>query len=263
MNTLQDLSCGRLGNQIFKLAFLYSKYMKYRQKFYVHRNNEPIWDYFDLSWIPVSGVAKKFYKEPLDFSLGPINPSPCAEGNHGGDRVYDGFFIDYRYIHPYKKEFREKLKFKNSVEDLPRDKPAVFVHFRRDDFVWAGHKDFWGDLYADGYYDRALAMIPQNSRLFICSDDIPWCKTNQVGKDFETVYVDRNEIDTLQLMTKADININSNSSFAFWGAYLNPQSRVIAPFPHRGLQAKASLGNAYYIRELITPEWEEVPCFQS
>jgi hypothetical protein len=65
----------------------------------------------------------------------------------------------------------------------------------------------------------------------IFSDDIDWCKKEFVGSSF--IFVEGNdEVVDLFLMTKADGYVLANSSFSWFGWYLNPESYlkpVIAP----------------------------------
>ena len=64
----------------------------------------------------------------------------------------------------------------------------------------------------------------------VFSDDIEWCKNNITGDNI--VYID-SEIDyiDLYLMARCDNNIIANSSFSWWGAWLNKNEnkKVVAP----------------------------------
>ena len=59
------------------------------------------------------------------------------------------------------------------------------------------------------------------------SDDIPWCRESLELERAEFVDVDHGT--SLAVMAGCDVNIIANSSFSWWGAYLNPASEVYAP----------------------------------
>jgi hypothetical protein len=66
--------------------------------------------------------------------------------------------------------------------------------------------------------------------ILVFSDDIEWCKKNM--NDKRMIFVEEtDDYKCLMLMGLCDANIIANSSFSFWGAYLNekPLKTIIAP----------------------------------
>lgn len=81
-----------------------------------------------------------------------------------------------------------------------------------------------------GYFKRAISSFPENTQFIVCSDDIHWCKKHFRGGRFHFI---EGESVLVQLYVHAlcQNNIISNSSFSWWGAWLNanPGKKVIAP----------------------------------
>jgi len=112
---------------------------------------------------------------------------------------------------------------------------AVSVHFRRGDYV--NNKEVMRvhgvcDL---GYYAKALEALRRNEtdiQLIVFSDDCAWVKEN-FKVDHPVYFVD-NECaasEEIILMSLCKHNIIANSTFSWWGAWLNqnPNKVVIAP----------------------------------
>ncbi len=115
--------------------------------------------------------------------------------------------------------------------------PAVSLHIRRGDMVKnpeVAEKHGSCNL---TYYKKAMSLIEkevQNPVYFVFSDDIDWCKEN-LESNYRIVYVTGNEgleaYMDIQLMRQCSHHIIANSSFSWWGAWLNssPNKIVIAP----------------------------------
>lgn len=101
----------------------------------------------------------------------------------------------------------------------------VSVHVRRTDYVG---NDFYVDLFTNKYYERAMALFP-NEKFIVFSDDIEWCKKQTLFKDCE-FSEEKDEVEDLNKMASCKSNIIANSSYSWWAAYLNPNptKRVIA-----------------------------------
>lgn len=114
---------------------------------------------------------------------------------------------------------------------------AASCHIRRGDYLAKAEYDVCNSK----YYARAISELSRtvNPDLYcIFSDDIEWCKANLVNlidKDTEVIFVDWNKGEEsfrdIQLMSLHHYNIIANSSFSWWGAWLNNHEDkvVLAP----------------------------------
>lgn len=123
--------------------------------------------------------------------------------------------------------------FKEYAEDIKRLYGTdigffgkVSIHVRRGDYV---NNDFYVDLFANGYYERAMALFP-GEQFIVFSDEIEWCQKQDIFKDC-AFSVGNDEISDMNLMASCSGNIIANSSFSWWAAYLNPNpaKKVVAP----------------------------------
>ena len=87
---------------------------------------------------------------------------------------------------------------------------------------------FYVNLCATDYYERAIAMFP-SSEFIVFSDDIEWCKQQEIFKGCE-FSEGLNEIDDLNKMASCRGHIIANSSYSWWGAFISPHGgKVVAP----------------------------------
>ena len=150
----------------------------------------------------------------------------------------DGYWQNELYFSNIRKELLRELSPINPMNDLGCDylepikkSNSVSIHVRRGDYLNLKNINV---LDVD-YYMKAVEYVRKNVEkptFFIFSDDLDWCKKNLGFLDGCT-YVDRTqtEIDDLKLMSFCRHNITANSSFSWWGAWLNqnPNKIVIAP----------------------------------
>lgn len=207
----------------------------------------------------VTWYAPSYKIQRIMRRLLPYKKSECIESSKGdfvkdmficdGDRYYEGYWQNYLYFDKYYdiicKEFtfpENKLNVRNK-ELVARIKSNpdtwVSIHIRRGDYI--GHKRF-GNLCGVDYYTSAINKIKkirgQNSLNFlILSNDTSWCRANlnDVLSGDICEFVDWNtggdSFVDMYLMTQCSSNIIANSSFSWWGAYLNrnPEKVIIAP----------------------------------
>jgi hypothetical protein len=114
---------------------------------------------------------------------------------------------------------------------------SVSVHFRRGDYVTVPAINQSFGVLPISYYQTAIAELEahfSDLKLFIFSDDIDWVKKN-LQTTIPTHFVDTLKLDyeELFLMTCCKHNIIANSSFSWWGAWLNNYADkiVFAPDP--------------------------------
>lgn len=101
----------------------------------------------------------------------------------------------------------------------------VGIHVRRGDYVG---NSFYTDLFKDAYYERAMEQF-DGREFLVVSDDIAWCKKQQLFKRC-TFAEGKNEIEDFNLLASCTGHIMANSSFSWWAAYLSPHGgKVVAP----------------------------------
>lgn len=160
------------------------------------------------------------------------------------DGFYDGYWQNENNFLPIRNKILEAFRFPEFIDDnnkslakLIASKNTVSCHVRRGDYL----KDPLYGVCTSEYYVKAIdeinrKVLPELYCVF--SDDIKWCKENLgeiIGKDKEIVFVDwnkgENSFRDMQLMSLCNHNIIANSSFSWWGAWLNNHADkvVVAP----------------------------------
>jgi hypothetical protein len=130
------------------------------------------------------------------------------------------------------------------------------VHVRRGDYVSTGYGHVWGDLAGDGYYERVAAAIGSDVTYIVFSDDLHWCRESLGIED--ALYADVDAYTSLCMMTGCDINVIANSTFSWWGAYLNRGADVYAPSRWYGL----AMGPPNDVQnDILLPAWRKVPVY--
>jgi hypothetical protein len=156
----------------------------------------------------------------------------------------NGFWQSEKYFKDIedviRREFTIKIKPDSNnkqITKLIKSVNAVSLHVRRTDYISnAAMNQFHGtcDLV---YYQRAVEIIARevlSPHFFVFSDDILWAKNNLI-LEYPTVFISHNnntkDFEDLRLITQCKHHIISNSSFSWWGAWLNEKHDkiVIAP----------------------------------
>lgn len=223
----------RLGNQLFQCGLLFSIREQTGQDFYLPRNGEQFWECFDLPSISRIGESNYLFNERVP----PIVFNPEVYKQNIGAR-FDGYYQSWKYYINCRNKYINFLKFKieidcfaNRVLDRIRGEcqlPIVSVHFRRGDYLLGNSEQLFGNLYKTEYYKKCEEAITEDVVFCCFSDDIEWAK-NHIKFNRRTLYLNFNEYQTLCFMTKCDKNIIANSTFSWWGAYLNRSSVVFCP----------------------------------
>lgn len=203
---------GRAGNQLFQIAATISLALQNNDKYVF-----PPWSlekYFNLHNCFSEDIKFKYQYHEQHFHYIPIQ--------YQSDLDLIGFFQSEKYFKDNKDIILSKLSPKEGFGIIQN---TTAVHVRRGDYVGNAAYEQLGM----NYYLSAMNMI--NSKYYyVFSDDIDWCKKNFTGNNI-TFIENNSTITDLSLMSSCTHQIISNSSFSFWGAYLNkwPNKTVIAP----------------------------------
>jgi hypothetical protein len=215
---------GRLGNQIFQYAACKILSITMNQPVVLPNNTtikqDGCFDFTNDKWIP-------YRLDLLDcFDL------DCKLGDIEGDKIeLEGYFQSYSHLEKYEEQLIKEFKFKQHILDKSKQiinqyKEPVAVHIRRGDYV--KHPGFW--TVTPEYIQNALNYFTDKEYTFlIFSDDIEWCK--EVFPDGVIFMEENNQFEDLCMMSLCDHNIISNSTFSWWGAFLNKNTnkKIIAP----------------------------------
>ncbi|MFC0427914.1 alpha-1,2-fucosyltransferase [Chryseobacterium scophthalmum] len=164
---------------------------------------------------------------------------------NGKKNIYlKGYFQSEKYFVKYEDQLRKDFKIvtplkKETIDLLKiiKEKNSVSLHIRRGDYVSNPTVNAIHGTCDLNYYHRAIEIVKEkilHPVFFIFSDDIDWAKEN-LKLENTTYFVDFNDASTsyedLKLMSACKHNIIANSSFSWWGAWLNTNKSktVIAP----------------------------------
>ena len=175
-----------------------------------------------------------------------------------------GYYQDLRYFDHQKPQIVEGLqlndyyqtKFQKLLEnDLPnwRDLNLAFLHVRRGDYL--GLSNIL-PIPGKSYYDKAISLS-EYDKCLVFSNDLPWCKQNfdypnLVYLNYTDRYFD------MYIMTLCQTGILANSTFSWFGAYLNKNDPKIF-VPRIWFGPVAVVGENTYEHTKVKPkEWIEL-----
>ena len=149
--------------------------------------------------------------------------------------LIDGFFQSEKYFAHNRDDILEYLDFGFISNDYLLQKYdfinnslTTSIHIRRGDYI--KHPNHHPTQSIE-YYKQGIEILNDKTELFIIfSDDIQWCKDNINLK--KAIYIE-NEKDYIELylMSLCRHNITCNSSFSWWGAWLNKNTDKIVIGP--------------------------------
>lgn len=168
----------------------------------------------------------------------------------------DGFWQSEKYFLGIAELIRKDFCFKTAPEgknlelaERIKKTDSVSLHIRRGDYVRNKAVLEFHGVCQPAYYYAGLKHIQQQSKvseLFIFSDDSEWCRQN-LAFDVPCTYVAHNtgaaSFEDMRLMSLCRHHVIANSSFSWWGAWLDAREDkvVVAPqkwFAQPGMETK-------------------------
>lgn len=247
---------GRLGNNLFEIAaaksisddiLLYCP-SDYAENMILKYKNTLFKDF---------NIAKKLpndieiYREP-SYEYKKINI------NSEKNMLLKGYYQSYKYLD--KQKIYKLFSIPESVKvDIQTryskvlEKETVCINVRRGDYLQLPHRHpFCGK----SFFSNAMKIFQNKDVNFlVSSDDIKWCKNNIKGNN--VFYVENSyPLMDLYVQTICQHNIISNSSFSWWGAYLNPNPNKIVVAPQRWYGMALRLNT----QDLLPKEYIILPC---
>lgn len=251
-------SNGRLGNQMFQYAGLRGIAAKRNYDWVVppptdyYEANYGLFDCFKMSlvkdknlgFVPHQFQTLKSTKFSFDEEFFENCPDDCN---------IDDYFQTEKYFKNIEDQIRSDYQFKKDYLDPCKEFISQFngniisLHVRRTDYVNLQSYHLPCSL---EYYKRALEEFSEETPVLIFSDDIEWCKQQEIfsgdrfyfsenTEQYSHVHKDADGQHRKSLVPYTDLCLMSlcsdaiiaNSSFSWWGAWLisNPDKKVIAP----------------------------------
>jgi hypothetical protein len=237
---------GGLGNQMFQYSYGRFLSMKYKTNLFLDRefykfNQANVIRFFLLDKftnLKIEDLEKKYLNYPIypivdNFAFREFEILPNRNYYLDGYWQSEKYFIDIqdqiRYDFSPSSTLLNKL-----LKTTYIDSNCVSVHIRRTDYIASNG---YHPVQPVEYYRNALDVIGDYDHIFVFSDDIKWCRENLKFNNM-TFVEGHSEIEDLYLMSLCKNNIIANSSFSWWGAWLNnnPFKKVIAPVNWFGTQ---------------------------
>jgi hypothetical protein len=187
----------------------------------------------------------KLASSPNEYREPHFHYDPAFEALGPGISLF-GYFQSERYFNSIAGDLRNWFSPREPLGDaaaaslkrIEASRLPVSVHVRRGDYLKPGTHEVHGILGESFYrqvFDRLESMIGREAEIFIFSDDpaaaeqvlsfIPGSRLNHVRGDPERPWED------MALMARCRHHVIANSSFSWWGAWLNSSAEkiVIAP----------------------------------
>lgn len=242
---------GGLGNQMFGYAFFLEMKKRYPNAVILFKIANDVKQHQGLELFNIFNIKDKWrYKFCKPSLLWPLfhhikQPNALVYdetlfNTHNRLNYFEGFWQSELYFSNAVNDVRRSFRFKSNIfnkETLSISKQigscnSVSIHIRRGDYL-----NFPDCAVCDvDYYNRAIAYIQKpiiDAVFFVFSDDISWCQENIKidNAQYINFNIGKDSWQDMYLMSICKHNIIANSTFSWWGAYLNDnkQKIVIAP----------------------------------
>lgn len=183
----------------------------------------------------------------------------------GGNCYLNGYWQSEQYFKLIEQTVRQDFTFRTPLTGRNADLAieiargrSISLHVRRGDYVSDAKTGQVMDVCSLDYYRDAINYVATRVTqpvFYIFSDDIEWAKQN-LKLNFASVYIDHNRqtesYRDMQLMSLCQHQIMANSSFSWWGAWLNLNVDKIVVAPQCWFR------NGYNTEDLIPRTWVQL-----
>ena len=232
---------GQLGNQMFQIATATSLALDHGAiplfpDLHAQRENIPLnykHVFFRLdATTPSSPIQFAYNESHFDFRPIPYEPNMSIYGYFQSEKYFKHHKQDILQLFAPSQEILDYLNLHYS--DIIHHPKTVAIHIR----MYKDTTPFYHPFVGWNYILKAIKRFDTDSLFVIFSDQIAFCrkKLAKLLRAHKLVFIEGNHhFQDLYLMSLCKHNVISNSSFSWWGAYLNnnPDKTVLAPSPTR------------------------------
>ena len=155
----------------------------------------------------------------------------------------DGYFQNEKYFYDIREIILEQISINRPLSNFTKSiqkkinslNNTCSIHVRRGDMANDINVKIHGVCSVE-YYNNAIEFLKNKLgevNYFIFSDDFEWCRSNLKIDNAIFVESDEHRIahEDIYLMSLCDHNIIANSTFSWWGAWLNDNESQISIAP--------------------------------
>ncbi len=217
-----------------------------------------------------NAILTKLYKERKDSYTSELRDILISDGKPADldilklKRGYlEGYWQSSKYAALVEKELRSEFQFTHKkdqklnqiAEEMEALGNSISIHIRRGDYLTENVQRSFGNICTEDYYLRAIRHIQgniENPMFYFFSNDIEWVKEKY--EKYNAIYISEEMFDDYEdwydmyLMSLCKHNIIANSTFSWWGAWLNENSQKIVIAPRRWM-------NIPYYTDICPKTW--------
>jgi len=262
-----------LGNQLFQIFAAVAYAIEYGDKLVIPEykwdadRRPPYWD-----------TIFKRLKDNLDRTMKPGSlPRYMEAGFHYTELtkqakpfILFGYFQSYKYFNKHSESIIKRLNLRMEQEMIKTKyltlRKSISLHFRIGDYMAV---QLHHSLLPNEYYISAIKEVIKRTRtddwdiIYFCEekDNVPVKqRLRKIVSHFPNISFHKandemHDWEQLLLMSCSDHNIIANSTFSWWGAYLNPNPQKIVCYPKQWFGPANSDKS---IADLCPPSWVQL-----
>jgi hypothetical protein len=169
-----------------------------------------------------------------------------------------GYWQSEKYFQDAESVIRNDFMFRNPLSNRNAELAehigkvnGVSLHVRRGDYASNPKITAMHGLCTLDYYRAAIQYVSERvaqPHFYVFSDDMAWAKAN-LKVEFPCQYVEHNKgtesYNDMRLMSQCRHHIIANSSFSWWGAWLNPSTTKVVIAPKNWFAKQTDVSDLY------------------
>jgi hypothetical protein len=238
---------GGLGNQLFQMFAFLSYCLKHGKSFAFSKNlhmSRYHGGERNVYWDSIFSNLKHFIRDNLTLPIGYREPHfhySELPHNINDNTSLSGYYQSYQYFDHYKDQIMSLLHLKNLIEQVPSYPNHISLHFRVGDYKSLKNLH---PIMPSSYYIKSLTKLlsldqsVSNVIYFYEKDDQDYIDKiiTKLSEQFPTLNFEPcdhslKDWEQMLCMSTCKHNIIANSSFSWWGAYLNTNKEHKTCFP--------------------------------
>lgn len=236
MDIISTRLMGGLGNMLFQISTAFAISLRDKKEF-ICDISDMMAPHKSYHYYQNNIFRKiKFSNDIGDYSLiGEKSFNYNEIPSHNGNIKLNGYFQSEKYFVNFRREILSLFEIDRDTEEYINEKyqevlnkSTCSIHVRRGDYVHLPNHHPTQNI---DYYKEAVKIIGNEKTYLIFSDDIDWCRSNFNFINDKIFITNNTDFQDLYLMSKCDHNIIANSTFSWWGAWMNENinKKVVTP----------------------------------